>query len=842
MNCKQLKPLLAVVLAASLLTSCLKIKKIENGGDVPETDPVSPVTSPAVSAETDEPETLPPAPDPDPTENRIANFDVGLLREQNTISSLLSRHDTVTVRREYDGGSEVESLWMRDGDIVYFDEEKGTYDDGEEYDDLYAYYRGYNIYPEPDGVTTLGWGVSGIASTSGGEAETLITNFIPEEAAGDILVLSEDAETVTVLVPELLVTEDGTGTPCENTVTVNKGTLDIYSFHWEYEMDGEAYFGTFTVEYGGEALGRELMEDWDDTRVVTIDILTEEGERAEKLEIPAAWGLYLYQDEGIILTSPDADTGMDYEDAVYIEPGGETVSVFAFDEANYPVDIVTEPEVLDELPFSLDDLRENNRITNLLNKYGTLVLENTTEYGDFTTSYFRRGDVIVRYSYMEFTGEEGIVYRQGAGNYGRDEFELNGNGEGYTYMALVPNPNEADYLFYDTNADGEHYAYDQTLTDSLILGTAEDIQSDGDAVSFRYRYDYDENGDSVMNWVVGKEDALIRSVDFGNMSMTETVRPGADVPFRDELENAFSKTRTITCHFEGIGDYSYTLPADWDFVVGLYEELTCYSDAAMKEVREPSIHGDGKDYEIWIRVGGGADVPPAPEPTPEPVNAEPDPLDLYVGAWISENGATELRIGRDGSFDLTMGGDGYFGTLEWTDEERGLWASGGRYALILTDGTHMTGEGYVVLSGETLDLCIGGGAEKLYRGSLIGVRKVDGAAGDLPAHDAFAADHGEYAVDVLFEAYEKVSDFRVYALKSEGFDENGVPDFSLTELYRYAAFTPEKALVLTMTFGEILPTYGFSYKDAEGNTHLYGVIESGMDGSAVLTEIRGAMG
>ena len=129
----------------------------------------------------------------------------------------------------------------------------------------------------------------------------------------------------------------------------------------------------------------------------------------------------------------------------------------------------------------------------------------------------------------------------------------------------------------------------------------------------------------------------------------------------------------------------------------------------------------------------------------------------------------------------------------------------------------------------------------MLRDGLIGVRKVEEGA-DLPAHDAFAADHGEYAADVLIEAYAGVTDFRVYALKSDGVLADGSPDFTMTELYRYASFTPEKALVLTMTFGEILPTYGFSYRDAAGNFHLYGITESGMDGSAEITELHIPMG
>ena len=178
MTHKLKRSLWAVVLAASLLSSCLKIQRIDQGGG-PETDPASPLTSP----ETDAPETMPLVPDPDPAENRTANFDLGLLTEQNSISSLLSRHDSVTVRREYDGGSEVECLWMRDGDLVYFSDEKASYD-GEEYEDLYGYYRGCNIYPDPEGETSVGYWVSAEEIPFGNEAETLITNFLPAEIHG----------------------------------------------------------------------------------------------------------------------------------------------------------------------------------------------------------------------------------------------------------------------------------------------------------------------------------------------------------------------------------------------------------------------------------------------------------------------------------------------------------------------------------------------------------------------------------------------------------------------------------------------------------------------------------
>ena len=41
-----------------------------------------------------------------------------------------------------------------------------------------------------------------------------------------------------------------------------------------------------------------------------------------------------------------------------------------------------------------------------------------------------------------------------------------------------------------------------------------------------------------------------------------------------------------------------------------------------------------------------------------------------------------------------------------------------------------------------------------------------------------------------------------------------------------------------MTFSENIPTYGFSYTDNEGVTHLYTLNISGMDGSILTYEIQ----
>ena len=67
----------------------------------------------------------------------------------------------------------------------------------------------------------------------------------------------------------------------------------------------------------------------------------------------------------------------------------------------------------------------------------------------------------------------------------------------------------------------------------------------------------------------------------GDDAMIMTLTRGGEIPFEKELNKAFEKTRTITCHYEEAGDAVYVLPADWSFTVSLYDNLAFYSDAAM---------------------------------------------------------------------------------------------------------------------------------------------------------------------------------------------------------------------------------------------------------------------
>ena len=65
---------------------------------------------------------------------------------------------------------------------------------------------------------------------------------------------------------------------------------------------------------------------------------------------------------------------------------------------------------------------------------------------------------------------------------------------------------------------------------------------------------------------------------------------------------------------------------------------------------------------------------------------------------------------------------------------------------------------------------------------------------------------------------------------------SGSLSYSTEELYALDELTPDRPLLLNMTFYGLLPSYGVSYVDDSGETICYSINMSGKDGSEILTE------
>lgn len=104
-------------------------------------------------------------------------------------------------------------------------------------------------------------------------------------------------------------------------------------------------------------------------------------------------------------------------------------------------------------------------------------------------------------------------------------------------------------------------------------------------------------------------------------------------------------------------------------------------------------------------------------------------------------------------------------------------------------------------------------------------------------YDEYIAYSGEYSTRVAFTTEDSVEDFKVLALQYESIDEEGNIQFSITELYDYGTLVSDRVLVVEMIFEGMIPEYGISYMDAQGNTKVFSVNISGYDGSLLLQEV-----
>ena len=115
------------------------------------------------------------------------------------------------------------------------------------------------------------------------------------------------------------------------------------------------------------------------------------------------------------------------------------------------------------------------------------------------------------------------------------------------------------------------------------------------------------------------------------------------------------------------------------------------------------------------------------------------------------------------------------------------------------------------------------------------------AGEDLPDHLELVADEGDNAAKILLTAETPVESFIFLALNYEELDGDE-PMFSTEELYELDTFGPEKPLLVNMTFGEVFPAYGFTFKNVDGMFKTYGINLIGEDGSVIISEVRAALG
>ena len=346
----------------------------------------------------------------------------------------------------------------------------------------------------------------------------------------------------------------------------------------------------------------------------------------------------------------------------------------------------------------------------------------------------------------------------------------------------------------------------------------------------------------TMYYTVDADTLRIREIRSPGTDTVEWVLPGAECPLKDELDQAFADSRTVLVHFPEAGDMTYSVPGSWAFHVGdsWEDDPVCFSDAAMTTEISAMLPADGKDYEVWVGAEGAyggttgwqtGGEPEAPEEPESP--AVPASLSDCAGEWMEQGGVSSVTILPDGRMTLRYGENVYTGTIGG-----GQTGNGTSFSVTTADGASL--EGSVRL--ENGALTVETGADTL----SFSLRSPIAAffAEDISVPDGaneFQAYTGEYGRDVLLTAAVPVKNFSFYSLKMEAGPEDE-PVYSVTELYRLADMNPEKPLLVRIGFGEFYPMYGFSWRDETGINHAFGLTQSGMDGSLVLTEISIAFG
>ncbi len=106
-------------------------------------------------------------------------------------------------------------------------------------------------------------------------------------------------------------------------------------------------------------------------------------------------------------------------------------------------------------------------------------------------------------------------------------------------------------------------------------------------------------------------------------------------------------------------------------------------------------------------------------------------------------------------------------------------------------------------------------------------------------YDEIDASWDEYGIKLVLTTDRTLRNFNLFSLIWDEAAGKLVVPAEGSELYRaaeLAELTPDKPLVVWVSFPGILPTVGFSFTDADGTFKSFHIVQSGKDGSVLLME------
>ena len=237
---------------------------------------------------------------------------------------------------------------------------------------------------------------------------------------------------------------------------------------------------------------------------------------------------------------------------------------------------------------------------------------------------------------------------------------------------------------------------------------------------------------------------------------------------------------------------------------------------------------------------------PSDEPTEEELEAQNGgAFERLAGTWVADEGFSILTVYENGGF-LLDGDESAEGYLVYTDEDgEGLWDSGPRYELYLENNERVPNCYFAFDDANPgkLVYAVGGGAELFSRpdtvydenGAVLRVLRPDATFfAVFDDTETFVHDDGDYSTEIAFCPTRDLQDFKFLSIAWQDSDDGGV-FYSVEELYSTDTLTPERPLLVQISFPGDMPSTGISYTDADGATQYYAVSESGYDGSLVLS-------